>query len=114
MVKLPDINGYLLDSIIGLIDTTRQNVAKTVNQELTLLYWNIGKIINEDVLNNSRVDYGKKVIPFLSEELTERYGTGFNKRNLQSSIKLNFVFQDITILHAVSAQLSWSHLREIE
>lgn len=113
MGKRLEINGNLLDSIIGLIDTTCQNVAKTVNQELTLLYWNIGKSINEDILNNSRADYGKKVIPFLSEELTERYGTGFNKRNLQSFIKLNVVFQDITILHAASAKLSWTHLRDI-
>ena len=113
MGNLANINGNLLDSIIGLIDITRQNVAKTVNQELTLLYWNIGKSINEDILNNSRADYGKKVIPFLSDELTNRYGTGFNKRNLQSFVKLNIVFQDITILHAVSAKLSWTHLRNI-
>ena len=113
MGNLANINGNLLDSIIGLIDITRQNVAKTVNQELTLLYWNIGKSINEDILNNSRADYGKKVIPFWSDELTNRYGTGFNKRNLQSFVKLNIVFQDITILHAVSAKLSWTHLRNI-
>ncbi len=113
MEKFPNINVNLLDSIIGLIDITRQNVAKTVNQELTLLYWNIGKSINDDILNNNRADYGKKVIPFLSEELTERYGTGFNKRNLQNFIKLNIVFQDITILHALCAKLSWSHLRDI-
>jgi hypothetical protein len=36
----------LLNSIIGLIDQTRHFVAKTVNQELTLLYWKIGKTIN--------------------------------------------------------------------
>ena len=52
----------LLESIIGLIDQTRQLVAKTVNQELTLLYWNIGKTINEEVLKNDRADYGQKLI----------------------------------------------------
>ena len=103
----------LLNSIISLIDTTRQNVAKTVNQELTLLYWNIGKSINEDILNNERADYGKKIIPELSIKLSEMYGTGFNKRNLQSFIKLNTVFEDVTILHSTSAKLSWTHLRNI-
>ena len=103
----------LLNSIISLIDTTRQNVAKTVNQELTLLYWNIGKSINEDILNNERADYGKKIIPELSIKLSEMYGTGFNKRNLQSFIKLNAVFEDVTILHTLCAKLSWSHLRTI-
>ena len=113
MKSVFNFNAVLLDSIVGMIDNSRQNVAKTVNQELTLLYWNIGKNINEDILNNNRADYGKKVIPFLSEELTQRYGAGFNKRNLQSFIKLNIVFQDIKILHTVCAKLSWSHLRDV-
>jgi predicted nuclease of restriction endonuclease-like (RecB) superfamily len=107
-----DTNGtpQLLNSIIGLIDTTRQNVARTVNQELTLLYWNIGKNINDDVLKNDRADYGKKIIPELSDALTNKYGIGFSKRNLQGFIKLSAVFENITILQTVSAKLSWSHL----
>jgi predicted nuclease of restriction endonuclease-like (RecB) superfamily len=103
----------LLNSIIGLIDQTRHSVAKTVNQELTLLYWNIGKNINDDILKNDRADYGKKLIPTLSIALTEKYGIGFNKRNLQSFIKLNSVIEDITILHTVCAKLSWSHIRNL-
>jgi predicted nuclease of restriction endonuclease-like (RecB) superfamily len=103
----------LLDSIIGLIDQTRHIVAKTVNQELTLLYWNIGKSINDEILKNDRADYGKKIIPTLSLALTNKYGVGFNKRNLQSFIKLNTVIEDITILHTVCAKLSWSHIRAL-
>ncbi|WP_281322545.1 PDDEXK nuclease domain-containing protein [Flavobacterium aestivum] len=103
----------LLNSIIDLIDQTRHFVAKTVNQELTLLYWNIGKSINDEILKNDRADYGKKVILGLSQELQNRYGTGFSKRNLHSFIKLSTVFQDITIVQTVSAQLSWSHLYSI-
>jgi predicted nuclease of restriction endonuclease-like (RecB) superfamily len=103
----------LLNSIIGLIDQTRHIVAKTVNQELTLLYWNIGKTINDDILKNDRADYGKKLIPTLSLALTDKYGVGFNKRNLQSFIKLNAVIEDITILHTVCAKLSWSHIRNL-
>lgn len=95
----------LLNSIIGLIDQTRHRVAKTVNQELTLLYWNIGKTINDDILKNDRADYGKKLIPTLSIALTDKYGVGFNKRNLQSFIKLNSVIADVTILHTVCAKL---------
>ena len=103
----PDTNDApkLLNSIIGLIDQTRYIVAKTVNQELTLLYWNIGKSINDDILKNDRADYGKKLILNLSDELSNRYGSGFNKRNLHSFIKLNIVFQDITIVHTLCAQL---------
>jgi hypothetical protein len=108
-----DDNPILLNSIIGLIDRTRRDVTLLVNKELTLLYWNIGKKINDEILNNSRADYGKKLIPELSLKLTDLYGTGFNKRNLQSFIKLNTVFEDITILHTVCAKLSWSHLTNL-
>lgn len=115
MSDKPDINDNpkLLDSIIGLIDQTRHYIAKTVNQELTLLYWKIGKSINDEILKNDRADYGKKLILELSKELLNRFGTGFNKRNLHSFIKLNTIFEDFTIVHTVCAQLSWSHIRTL-
>jgi len=106
-----DIN--LLNSIVGLIDSARHKVATVVNQELTLLYWHIGKKINDDILSNERADYGKKILPELSFGLTNLYGKRFNKRNLQNFVKLNSVFQYLTILHTVCAKLSWSHIRNI-
>lgn len=106
-----DLN--LLNSIVGLIDSARHKVATVVNQELTLLYWHIGKKINDDILSNARADYGKKIIPELSLALTNLYGKGFNKRNLQNFVKLNATFQDVTILHTMCAKLSWSHIRNI-
>jgi hypothetical protein len=103
----------LLQSIVSLIDGTRERVALTVNSELTLLYWNIGKQINEDILKNGRADYGKNVIAELSKVLYEKYGSGFNKRNLQSFIKFNAVYQEIEILHSLRTKLTWTHIREI-
>ncbi|WP_394774164.1 YhcG family protein [Flavobacterium sp.] len=113
MSDKPETNDQpeLLNSIIGLIDQTRHFVAKTFNQELTLLYWKIGKTINEEILKNDRADYGKKIIPALSIALTNKYGIGFNKRNLQSFIKLNAAIEDFTILHTLCAKLTWSHIR---
>jgi hypothetical protein len=75
-----DINDKpkLLNSIIDLIDQTRHIVAKTVSQELTSLYWNIVKSINDDILKNDRADYGKKLIPTLSlaqQIITEQVST---------------------------------------
>jgi predicted nuclease of restriction endonuclease-like (RecB) superfamily len=104
---------HLTQSIINLIDSARQRVASTINSELTILYWNIGKQINDEILKNNRADYGKNIFSQLSETLTKKYGSGFNKRNLQSFVKLNNVIQDVTIVHAVSAKLSWTHLRDL-
>ena len=106
-------NSQLLNSVVGLIDQARNRVATAVNQELTLLYWNIGKKINDDLLKNNRADYGKSVVYDLSISLTKLYGKGFSKRNLHGFVKLYSVFQDITIVQTLSAQLSWSHLYSV-
>ena len=100
----------LLQSIVSLIDGTRERVALTVNSELTLLYWNIGKQINEDILKNGRADYGKTIVSELSKALIMKYGEGFSKRNLHNFIKFNEMYQDIQIVQTLSAQLSWSHI----
>jgi len=103
----------LLQSIVSLIDGTRERVALTVNSELTLLYWNIGKQINEDILKNGRADYGKTIVLELSNALTSKYGEGFTKRNIHNFIKFNELNPNIQIVHTLCAQLSWSHIREI-
>ncbi|MEI8048080.1 MAG: PDDEXK nuclease domain-containing protein [Bacteroidota bacterium] len=108
-IEIPE-NQVLLQTIVSLIDNARQKVALTVNSELTLLYWNIGKRINEDILRNGRADYGKNVVLVLSSELTAIYGIGFSKRNLHNFIKFNELYPEIQIVQTLSAQLSWSHI----
>lgn len=113
MNNLDSKNKELLQSIVTLIDGTRQRVAATVNSELTLLYWNIGKQINDDVLKNGRADYGKAVVQELSKELLQLYGTGFNKKNLHIFVNFSLLYQDIQIVYSLSTQLSWTHIRNI-
>lgn len=114
MTKLqsPD-NNNLLKSIVDLIDNSRNKVALVVNSELTLLYWNIGKQINEDILKNSRADYGKKIILELSQELTNKYGAGFSKKNIHNFIKFNELYPDNQIVYSLRTQLTWTHIRQL-
>ena len=39
----------LLDELRGMIQSTRERVARTVNRELVLCYWTIGCRIRQDV-----------------------------------------------------------------
>ena len=103
----------LLQSIVSLIDNARRRVAVTVNSELTVLYWHIGRQINENVLRHGKGEYGKTVIKELSEELTRRYGEGFSKKNLHNFIKFNEIIPDEQIVHTLCAQLTWSHIRSL-
>lgn len=63
-----------------LIEETRNSVSQTVNAGLTVLYWNIGKRINEAVLENERAAYGKKIITTLSKQLVAEYGGSYKEK----------------------------------
>jgi len=103
----------IFKDIKSLIENTKQNIAVSINTTLTLLYWNIGKQINDEILKNNRADYGKEIVQTLSEQLTKEYGKGYTKRNLDNMIKFNKIFDDIQIVHSLSAQLTWTHFKTI-
>ena len=103
----------LYGEVRGLIDEAKRRVASTVNAELTWLYWQIGSSIKSDVLKNERADYGKQIIASLSQRLTTEFGRGWSKRQLHYCLQFAQYFPDDEIVHALSAQLSWTHLRQI-
>ncbi len=105
-MKLPD---PLLHDIKTLIESTRANIASTVNAGLTLLYWQAGHRINRYVLGEKRAEYGKQVMERLAKELNPVYGRGWSKRNLLSMSLFAQRYPDFEIVQTLSAQLSWSH-----
>ena len=94
-----------------LIDQSRQNVAYTVNAEITLLYWKVGRRTNEEILKNDRAEYGKQIIESISQQLTHYYGSGWSKRQLHYCLRTAEIFPEIEIVHALRSQLSWTQLR---
>ena len=113
MKKDLEINTTLFADIKQLIEGARSAVAQTVNAGLTMLYWNIGKRINREILKNRRAEYGEKILPTLSAKLEKEYGNGFSKRNLKRMVDLNRFFPDFAIVASLIRQLSWSHFVEI-
>ncbi len=101
----------LLADVRQLIDHAREHVAATVNSELTWLYWQIGRRIQQDILKNERADYGKQIVSTLSRQLTADYGRGFTRVSLFHMIRLFEAFPDESIVSTLRRQLSWSHLR---
>lgn len=96
-----------------LIEQSRQNAALAVNAEITLLYWKVGKRINDEILGNARAEYGKQIVQTLSAQLETEYGKGWGKKHLLHCIQFASVFVDEQIVYAVRRQLSWTHLRSI-
>ena len=57
---------------------------------------------------NDRAEYGKKLLDYLSEQLTVEFGKGFTVRNLRAMRQFYCLFP---IRHTLCAELSWSHYR---
>jgi len=96
-----------------LIAQSREQVAVAVNSAITLLYWQIGKRINEEILLNARAEYGKEIVYTLSTQLTEEYGKGWSEKHLRHCLRIAETIPDKEVLYAVSRELSWTHLRSI-
>ena len=107
------ISGDLIGDIRRLIETARHNVAVTVNAGLTILYWQIGDRIRQDVLKEKRAGYGEEIISTLSIQLVKEFGNGFSRPNLFRMVRFAEVFPGGKIVSTLSRQLSWSHFVEI-
>ena len=109
MKKEVTLQESLITDLRTLINEARNKVALIVNTEITLLYWHIGKRINEEVLENQRAEYGKQIVSTLSTQLTEEYGKGFNEKSLRRMMQFAELFPDFQIVAPLARQLSWSH-----
>jgi predicted nuclease of restriction endonuclease-like (RecB) superfamily len=103
----------LIGSIRPLIEQAKARVAQSVNSELVLLYWQIGRRISENLLAKDRAEYGAKLVELVSDKLTAEYGKGFRRSNVFHMIRFAEVFDDLKIVQTLSGQLSWSHFIEI-
>ncbi len=99
--------------ISALIEESKQQVVRTANSTLTLLFWQVGKRINEEVLKNERAQYGKQIVATVSAQIEMKYGRNFNEKNVRRMMKFASEFSDFEILPPLAAKLSWSHFIEL-
>jgi len=104
---------FLIEDIRTLIEETRSAVAVAVNAGLTVMYWRVGKRIQEDVLKSERASYGDEIVSTLSRQLSADYGRGFSEKSLRHMIRFAEAFPDERIVSALMRQLSWTHFLSI-
>lgn len=72
-------------------------------------YFEIGRTIVEEEQNgNIRAEYGKQVMIELSKKLTEEFGKGFSRRNLEQMRQFYLTYSKTQTVSA-EFNLSWSH-----
>ncbi len=74
----------LVIAIKELLQANRQKVYVTINQTVTLTYWQIGEYIVEyEQKGEDRAKYGLSLLDNLSKDLETHFGKGFSVRNLR-------------------------------
>jgi predicted nuclease of restriction endonuclease-like (RecB) superfamily len=113
MTKSIQTSDSLFHDLRSLIIEARQDVARSVNSALVMLYWRVGKRIRQDILKERRADYGEHIVATLSQQLTEEFGQGWSKYNLSRMMRFAECFPEERIVATLSQQLGWSHFKEI-
>jgi predicted nuclease of restriction endonuclease-like (RecB) superfamily len=102
--------GYeaFLQGLKERIRTAQVKAALSVNRELVLLYWEIGR----DILNQQkRLRWGAKVIDRIANDLHRAFPHthGFSLRNLKYMRAMADAYPDKTIVQQLVAQIPWGH-----
>lgn len=105
---LPDGYEAFLGDLKERIRSAQIRAVLSVNRELILLYWRIGK----DILDRQRMEgWGAKIIDRLATDLSQAFPgvTGFRARNLRYMRALADAYPDEEFVQQAVAKLPWGH-----
>lgn len=95
-------------SIRHSIVTAQKKLCTAVNTAMVTVYWEVGEQIYKACGESDRAGYGKRLLEYLSAQLTPEFGKGFTVRNLRAMRQFYCLFPN---RHTLCAELSWSHYR---
>lgn len=114
---------HLLNDTCQIIEDARQIAYRAINNTLTIRNWYLGeRIAQEELGGATRAEYGKRVVEQLADDLTARYGKGFDFRDLYNYVRFYRFFpaifdatsRDSVIFDAMNRNLlPWTHYREL-
>ena len=93
-----------------LIEKNKQKVVSQAKSTVNLLFWQIGKRINDEILHSKRAEYGAQIISNLAEKLSTQFGRSFEVKNLRRMMQFAAQFPNRKIVVPLARQLSWSHI----
>ena len=105
---IPPHYEHFLQELKDRIRAAQVRAALSVNRELVLLYWSIGRDI---LVQQDKEGWGTKVIDRLSQDLTTAFPDvhGFRGRNLKYMRAFAEAYPDKEFVQQVVAQLPWGH-----
>lgn len=106
---MAELERILFQDLAHIIEQGKQQATSQVNSVLTITYWQIGKKINDHILQNNRAAYGKEIVLQISVLLSNNYGKSFQEKNLRRMMQFAEVYPSFEILAPVARQLTWTH-----
>jgi predicted nuclease of restriction endonuclease-like (RecB) superfamily len=105
---IPDNYQAFLTEIKERIRVAQIKAALAVNNELVLLYWNIGRSILE---RQSKEGWGAKIIDKIAKDLSDGFPDikGFSTRNLKYIRAFAEAWPDEQFVQQAAAQIPWFH-----
>ena len=100
-------NKELITELISLIESTKKQVVSQVNSSLTILFWNVGKIILTHNLKHKRAEYGKQTVVTVSRELVAKYGRNYEEKNLRRMIQFADKYIEFENVVTLSPIIKW-------
>jgi hypothetical protein len=95
----------LIKDLRDLITQARQDVARSVNFSLVMLYWKVGQWIQKKILKERRTEYGEEIVATVSRQLSREFGPGFAEKGLRRMIQFAQVFADEAMVATLSRHL---------
>lgn len=98
----------LSGKLIEIIETSRNNALRKVNEELIRMYWLVGEYLS---IESMKATFGDKYIDMISKEIQEMFPgiRGFNRRGLYRMKQFYELYRDNAIVSPLLTQLSWSN-----
>lgn len=100
------VNGF--KGVLNLITLSRENALKKVNEELIMLYWNVGEFISIEM---KKEEWGSSYIEELAKYIAKENPTikGFSKRGLYRMKQFYELYESNEFVSTLLTQISWSN-----
>lgn len=98
----------IAESLIKIIEESRQNALRKVNEELICMYWKVGEYLSRESENAS---FGVAYIDTIANEIQETFPgiKGFNRRGLYRMKQFYETYRDNEKVTPLVTQISWTN-----
>ena len=102
----PDRYDLILGDISHVINAAKRSAARSINCIMTAAYWMIGqRMVEFEQKGRSRAAYGEEILGRLSIDLSQKFGRGFSRQNIQQMRQFYLLYPPERICQTPSGKL---------